>query len=149
MNGDIVENTTEKLHSFESTCREHGLSITPQRVAIYRELVSSTEHPSAVAIFNKVREYYANISLDTVNRTLLTFHKIGLAKVVESSGDPKRFDANLKPHHHFRCVRCGRIVDFRNEAYDALEVPPDMAKKFVILDKVVHLEGICDNCRKE
>ena len=130
----------ERLLSFEGICREHGLSITPQRVAIYKELISSAEHPSAVTIFNKVRKYYSNISLDTVNRTLLTFHKIGLAKVVESSGDPKRFDPNLEPHHHFRCISCGEIVDFRDESYDALEIPAEIKEKFVVLEKKVHLE---------
>ncbi len=138
----------EKLQSFESICREHGLSITPQRSAIFRELISSVEHPSAVTIFNKVREYFSNISLDTVNRTLLTFQEIGLAKVLESSGDAKRFDPNLEPHHHFRCIKCGKIVDFRNESYDALEVPADIKSKFIVTDKRVHLEGYCDECRK-
>ena len=137
----------ERLLSFEGICREHGLSITPQRVAIYKELICSAEHPSAVTIFNKVRKYYSNISLDTVNRTLLTFHKIGLAKVVESSGDPKRFDPNLEPHHHFRCISCGEIVDFRDESYDALEIPAEIKDKFVVLEKKVHLEGFCDQCK--
>lgn len=142
------ENTEERLLSFESVCREHGLSITPQRVAIYKELMSSTEHPSAVTIFNKVRQYYSNISLDTVNRTLLTFSKVGLAKVVESSGDPKRFDPNLEPHHHFRCISCGEIIDFLDESYDALEIPAEIREKFVVLEKKVHLEGFCDQCRE-
>jgi Fur family peroxide stress response transcriptional regulator len=139
--------TKEKLLSFERACREHSLSITPQRVAIYKELISSEEHPSAVTIFNKVREYFANISLDTVNRTLLTFQKIGLAKVVESSGDPKRFDPNLEPHHHFRCIRCGKIVDFKSKSYDGLEIPPELDDKFVVMEKIVHLEGFCDQCK--
>jgi Fur family peroxide stress response transcriptional regulator len=142
-----VDELEERLRSFEGICREHGLSITPQRVAIYKELISSSEHPSAVTIFNKVREYYANISLDTVNRTLLTFQRIGLAKVVESSGDAKRFDPNLEPHHHFKCIRCGKIVDFKNESYDALEVPPEIYEKFVVTGKKVHLEGVCDTCK--
>jgi Fur family peroxide stress response transcriptional regulator len=139
--------TKEKMLSFEKACREHSLSITPQRVAIYKELISSGEHPSAVTIFNKVREYYSNISLDTVNRTLLTFHKIGLAKIVESTGEPKRFDPNLESHHHFRCISCGEIVDFRDESYDALEIPAKIKDKFVVLEKKVHLEGLCDRCR--
>ena len=139
--------TKEKLLSFERACREHSLSITPQRVAIYKELVSSPDHPSAISIFTKVREYFANISLDTVNRTLLTFQEIGLAKVVESSGGPKRFDPNLEPHHHFRCISCGEIIDFRDEFYDALEVPAEIKEKFVVLEKKVHLEGFCDQCR--
>jgi len=141
------DSTEERLLSFKSVCREHGLSITPQRVAIYKELVSSPDHPSAVSIFNKVREYYANISLDTVNRTLLTFQKIGLAKVLESSGDPKRFDPNLEPHHHFRCIRCGEIIDFQDKIYDALEIPAEINQKFVVLEKRVHLEGYCDRCK--
>ncbi len=141
------DRTKERLLSFESICREHGLSITPQRVAIYTEIISSSEHPSAVTIFDKVREYYSNISLDTVNRTLLTFQKIGLAKVVESSGDPKRFDPNLEPHHHFRCVRCGKLVDFKSESYDALEIPQGLNEKFVVMEKIVHLEGLCEHCR--
>lgn len=141
------DKTEKRLRSFESICREHGLSITPQRVAIYKELISSAEHPSAITIFNKVREYFSNISLDTVNRTLLTFYEIGLARVVESSGDPKRFDPNLEPHHHFRCVGCGKIVDFKNELYDALEIPPELREKFVVMEKIVHLEGLCDKCR--
>jgi len=141
------DRTEERLLSFESICREHGLSITPQRVAIYKELLSSLEHPSAIMIYKKVSEYYPNISLDTVNRTLLTFHKIGLAKAVGGSGDPKRFDPNLEPHHHFRCVSCGEIIDFRDEFYDALEIPAEIKEKFVVLEKKVHLEGFCDQCR--
>ena len=141
------DRTEERMLSFESICREHGLSITPQRVAIYKELLSSLEHPSAIMIYKKVSEYYPNISLDTVNRTLLTFHKIGLAKAVGGSGDPKRFDPNLEPHHHFRCISCGEIIDFRDEFYDALEIPAEIKEKFVVLEKKVHLEGFCDQCR--
>ena len=135
-----------KMKKFESICHQNGLSVTPQRVAIYKELMASSDHPSAVKIFNKVREYYTNISLDTVNRTLLKFEEIGLAKVVESSGHPKSFDPNLEPHHHFRCVKCGKIIDFKDEVYDALGLPESIQKKFIILDKIVHLEGICDEC---
>lgn len=144
-------NTSQKpgRRSFAEICREHGLNVTPQRAAIYKELISSREHPSAVAILARVRETFPNISLDTVNRTLLTFHEIGLARVVESSGDPKRFDPNLEPHHHFRCVSCGKIVDFEHDPYNHLELPPEIAEKYQIQEKVVHLKGVCDQCRGE
>ena len=137
------------LKLFESKCRERGLSITPQRIAIFRELISTSEHPSAVSIFKKVRKYYGNISLDTVNRTLLTFQEIGLAKIVESSGDPKRFDPNLDPHHHFRCMKCGKIVDFQNPMYDAIEIPREIQEKYLVVDKRVYLEGFCEECQNE
>ena len=71
-----------------------------------------------------------------------------MAKVVESSGDPKRFDPNLEPHHHFRCVKCGKIVDFTNESFNELKIPPEIGDQFVIINKRVHMEGFCDKCRK-
>jgi Fur family peroxide stress response transcriptional regulator len=77
-------------------CREAGLKITPQRLAVYKVLLGSAEHPSAEAVFRKAREVLPNISLDTVNRTLLTLSEIGAALVVEGSGDAKRFDGNLE-----------------------------------------------------
>ena len=145
--GNETAHPKDKLLSFESICHSHGLSVTPQRVAIFNELIASSDHPSAVMIFNKVRAYYPNISLDTVNRTLLKFEELGLARIVESSGHPKSFDPNLEPHHHFRCVKCGRIIDFKDEGYDALEVPEAIKSKFVVTGKIVHLEGICDECK--
>jgi Fur family peroxide stress response transcriptional regulator len=139
----------EKLRSFKRICRDHGLRITPQRTAIYTELFSSDEHPSAITMYRKIRRYYPNISLGTVNSTLLTFAEIGLVHVVESSGDPKRFDPNLKSHHHFKCIRCGTIIDFHDASYDDLKVPRAIKRKYTVLSKKVHLEGLCDQCRKK
>lgn len=141
------ENLETELEIFKNICHKHGLKITPQRVAIYKELASSQKHPSASMIYRKIKNYFPNISFGTVNSTLLTFSEIGLAKVVESSGDSKRFDPNLEPHHHFKCMRCGKIVDFYNNAYNAIKVPAEINKKYLILGKKVHLEGLCDKCR--
>ena len=137
----------EKLRNFKEICRSRGMKITPQRVAIYRELLLSKKHPSATAIYRKIKDYYPNISLGTVNSTLLVFSRLGLATVVESSGEPKRFDANLEPHHHFKCMKCGKIIDFISDMYDNMTVPAEIENKYLVLGKKVHLEGLCDKCR--
>lgn len=139
----------EKMQAFQTKCRAAGLKMTPQRMAVYKVLIESKDHPSAETVFRKVRRMIPNISLDTVNRTLLTLSDIGVAFVVEGSGDPKRFDGNLETHQHFKCVRCRRIFDFHHKAFDNLVVPKKLAKKFTILRKAVYLEGICDSCRKK
>lgn len=141
------KNLEKRLQIFKNLCRKNGLKITPQRVVIYRELITSKKHPSASIIYRKIKNYFPNISLGTVNSTLLTFAKKGIAKVVESSGDPKRYDSNLTPHHHFRCMKCCKIVDFHNDAYDAIKIPATINKKFVVITKLIHLEGFCDKCR--
>ena len=138
----------EKLDAFQIRCREAGLKVTPQRTAVYKVLVKTDEHPSAEMVFRKVRMEFPNISLDTVNRTLLTLNEIGAAFIVEGSGDAKRFDGNLVPHQHFKCLKCKKIVDLFNAQFGEIEVPASL-NKFTVLKKTVYFEGICDSCKKK
>jgi Fur family peroxide stress response transcriptional regulator len=133
---------------FKQKCRAHGLKITPQRTAIHRELIKSKDHPSASDIFSRIRKTFPHISFDTVNRTLQSFNEIGVVTLVEGYGEPKRFDPDTKPHHHFRCVKCNYIIDLHNESFDNIRIPPDMKKRFTVLNRRVVIEGICEKCGK-
>jgi Fur family peroxide stress response transcriptional regulator len=136
-----------KISWLMGLCRESGLKVTPQRVAIYRELVGTDRHPSAEMLYERLKPIMPTLSFDTVNRTLLTFSQIGAAFIVEGSGDSRRFDAGLEKHQHFKCVKCKRIVDFHHEPFDEIELPSAVAGKFTVLKKTVYLEGICDVCK--
>jgi Fur family peroxide stress response transcriptional regulator len=133
---------------FYQKSKEHGLKITPQRTAIYQELIKAKDHPSADIIYKRIAKKIPNISFDTVNRTLLTFSKIGIANVVEGYGQPKRYDPDIDIHHHFRCIRCNNIIDFQNKAYDNIAVPEEISKQFTVMNKKVVLEGLCNKCKR-
>jgi Fur family peroxide stress response transcriptional regulator len=138
---------SKRLQEFGEKCKNAGLKMTPQRLAIYRYLLETEEHPSADIVFRNLRQTFPNISLDTVNRTLLTLNRIGAAYVVEGTGDVKRFDANLKDHQHFKCINCKRIIDFHHAPFDNVEIPTSIRDKFTILRKTVYFEGLCKNCQ--
>jgi Fur family peroxide stress response transcriptional regulator len=135
------------IEDFRLRCRQAGLKMTPQREAIYRFLIETDSHPSAEMVFDRIRRQMPNISLDTVNRTLLTFSEIGAAFVVEGSGDVRRFDGNLANHQHFKCIKCKRIIDFHHEPFDNILLPETIGEKFELLRITVYLEGICNHCR--
>jgi Fur family peroxide stress response transcriptional regulator len=137
------------LEGFESRCRKHGLKLTPQRIAIYKALVSTDSHPTADEVCQKVREEISNISLDTVNRTLLTLTEIGAAFQVEGTGQPRRFDGGLEDHQHFLCIKCGKVIDFQHDALGNIEIPDELEGKFQILRKTVYLEGFCNECAEK
>jgi len=139
----------EKIDAFHLSCRKAGLRITPQRTAIYKALLESDEHPSARTVFRRVRKVFPSISLDTVNRTLRTLSEIGVASVVEGSGNAKRFDGSLETHQHFKCTKCERIIDFYYKPFDNIPIPKSLGRKLIILRKTVHFEGICDLCAKK
>ncbi len=141
-----MENTDNKMQCFEDLCRKSGLKLTPQRQTVYKALINTHQHPTAEEIYREVKKDIPNISLDTVNRTLLTFAHIGVAFVVEGTGQPRRFDGDLENHQHFLCVRCGKIVDFKSDAYDNIVLPEEFESGYEILRKTVYLEGICPCC---
>lgn len=141
------KNRDEKLKSFYECCRKAGLKITPQRIAVYKSLITSSSHPTAERVFHNVRKEMSNISLDTVNRTLLTLVEIGVAFIVEGSGQPRRFDGGMEAHQHFRCLKCGKIIDFHYKPYDNIRVPVQL-RQIKVIRKTVCLEGYCTDCNE-
>jgi len=122
------------------------MKITPQRTVVYIEFARSKDHPSADILYKRVKKSLPNISFDTVYRTLLSFSEMGIADVVEGYGEPKRFDPDTGKHHHFRCMKCGKIIDFRSELYDSIKIPKKIEEDFTVINRKVILEGFCEYC---
>lgn len=135
-----------RVDAFVTTCRAKGYSVTPQRLALYRELISTDTHPSPEHLFAKVREQMPTLSLATVYKAVDTFRDLGVVQDVSPLHDRMRLDANLDPHHHLICVECKRIVDISCEAFDRLEVPPDQAHGFEVFSHWVQFSGRCPEC---
>lgn len=145
-----MKTVTEDIKKlFYDKCAEKGLKITPQRTLILEELSTAKDHPTADAIYKRVRKRLPNISFDTVYRTLLSFTEIGILTLVEGYGEQKRFEPNGHQHHHFRCIKCHTIFDFENDAYDDISIPPEVQKQGTVMSKRVVLEGICSKCKRK
>lgn len=142
-----MEESKDKLDTFRKRCKEKGLKITPQRIAIYKALLASKEHPSAETVYGKIREVLPNVSFDTVNRTLNTLSEIGAAFIVEGSGDVRRFDGNLVNHQHLKCVKCKKIFDFSHKTFENIAVPEKLSGSFKVLRATVYIEGLCQSCQ--
>ncbi len=145
----LNENGQELVASFRDRCKQHNLNITPQRIAIYEQLIKAGNHPDSDDIYEKVRTVFPHISLDTVYRTLSKFVEIGLIHVVEGYGEPKRYDPDINQHHHFRCRKCNKIMDFHDAHYDNLKIPKAVKKNYKVTNVKVILEGICNKCLRK
>lgn len=141
-----IENNGKK-GDFEGLCRKAGLKVTPQRATIYKALAGTTAHPSAEQLYRMVKPEMPHISLDTVNRTLNTFADVGIAFIVEGTGEAKRFDADLTGHQHFRCIKCRKIIDFYEASFEGLPIPAELEGKCEVLRRTVYFEGLCENCK--
>jgi Fur family peroxide stress response transcriptional regulator len=82
-----------------------------KRDAILKAIQSTTEHPSAQWIYDKLKPHIPNLSLGTVYRNINIFLHEGLAASVGVVNGEERFDGVVEPHPHLVCSRCGRVMD--------------------------------------
>src|SRR5262249_10873483 len=103
----IVRRTIPKTSA--AALRARGLRLTGPRRVVLEVLRGTDAHPTAEIVHRLVRRRLPRVSLGTVYRNLRLLVAEGLA--AEIQGPHARFDANMDAHHHFTCMRCGRIVD--------------------------------------
>ncbi len=137
----------ERVSEFIDRSKELGIKVTPQRIAIYKELASTDQHPSTEIIYKKIKDYYPNISLTTVYRTLETFEKLGLISVVNVLYNAARYDANLDPHHHIVCTECKKVEDVYDESLNNLDISNKTLGDYKVEGYSLLLSGICTSCR--
>jgi Fur family peroxide stress response transcriptional regulator len=129
--------------------RAAGLKLTPQRMAIVRELAADPTHPTAQELFERLRPALPTTSFATVYNTLDALASAGLCASLSLSPGPARFDPNMRPHHHAVCDACGLVRDIPCDA------PPEPTRAgsaeppgFEI--RVVELiyRGLCAECAR-
>jgi len=91
--------------------RAAGLKLTPQRLAIVRELAVDESHPTAQELFERLLPSMPTMSFATVYNTLDALSSAGLCAALALSPGSGRFDPNMEPHHHLVCDACGSVRD--------------------------------------
>lgn len=138
-----------RVKNFESVCRGKGITLTHQRMEIFREIAQAGDHPNADQVFQRVRNRLPTVSLDTVYRTLWLLKDLGLVVPLGSSRERTRFDANLTSHHHFVCGRCGFTRDFYSNNLDNLSLPESVGSFGEIEAVHVEVRGVCRECAEK
>ncbi len=135
----------QSIDGLVARCRAEGMNMTPQRLGIYRALLSSYDHPSPEVLFDRVRPVMPSISLATIYKTLDTLVALGFASELPSTGDTKRYDANMARHHHLVCRKCDAVEDFEDDGLSAVKLPRRL-NGFQPEHLSIHVHGLCKAC---
>ena len=100
-----------RIHAMLEDVRASGLKLTPQRMAIVRELACDPTHPTAQELFDRLRPAMPTMSFATVYNTLDSLASAGLCAALSLSPGASRFDPNMEAHHHAVCDACGLVRD--------------------------------------
>jgi Fur family peroxide stress response transcriptional regulator len=138
-----------------AACRERGVRLTPQRLAIFDYLAQRPGHPTAEDVYQEVLARHPTLSFATVYNTLELLAELGEVRMVIVDELRRRYDVNTEPHQHAVCRRCRRIVDVHDdeigggdrlrEALARVDLP---GSDFVVEAASVEFSGLCGVCAR-
>jgi Fur family peroxide stress response transcriptional regulator len=137
------------FEDFQTLCRECGLIATHQRYLTYRTIVSLDGNPTPEEVFEAVRKNIPSISLATVYKNIDTLVDHGMLRDVSPNYGSRRVDSTFRPHDHFVCRVCRKVIDLGKhiELQPPARADLPMGTKFEYY--MVEAIGICSACASQ
>lgn len=126
---------------------ERKRNYSRKREAILNAVRSTTSHPTADWVYEKLKSEYPDLSLGTVYRNLAQFKEEGTIASIGVVNGQERFDGNVHPHTHFVCSKCGAVLDIPDDYIGADRIGEAEKKYHLRIDSSdVLLRGVCPDC---
>jgi Fur family peroxide stress response transcriptional regulator len=130
-----------------SAFRSKGFKATSQRIAICRNVLSSSEHPNAHKIYTEVKRTHPTVSLATVYKTLTVLRELNLVQELSLIQGDTRFDPHVEPHLNLICNGCGIVKDIDDNRLNEVINKAVKLARFSPQRQSFVLYGLCDQCK--
>lgn len=133
----------ENLSRIERLCAAQGLRMTGQRRIIARVLSNADDHPDVEEVCRRANKIESGISLSTVYRTLRLFAEKGILERHDFGAGRGRYEQASRDHHdHLIDVESGRVIEFRSEEIEKLQVRIARELGFELVGHKLELYGV-------
>ncbi len=124
--------------------------MTGEREALLRAALGRRRHFTLDELVEEAVGGDGRASRATVYRGLPILVEAGILQPVLVSDEPRRFELALgrRHHDHLMCRRCGRVVEFRSEVIEELQLKVAARHGFRLTSHVHELVGDCAACRR-
>lgn len=120
-----------------------GLRLTDARRAILQALQSSDDHPDALMLHERAKAIDPTIAQATVYRTMRLLEEVGLVEKHDFGKGRARYEeAEKDQHDHLINLTTGEIIEFQDEALEALKVAIARKLGFDLRDHRLELYGV-------
>jgi Fur family ferric uptake transcriptional regulator len=118
------------------------------RFHILEVFLQTEQHLTKQALHRAVQEAGYDLEEDLVGDTLELMCRYGFAQKNRfDTGEVCYEHLHLGQHHdHMICTKCRRIIEFRDDQLERLQVQVAAARGFHLLQHRMELYGICDHC---
>ena len=134
------ETSMNKLREY---LEKRGIQPSFHRLKILEYLMTHRTHPTVESIYKALSKDIPTLSKTTIYNTLKLFLSKGIVWGLTIDENEMRYDFNTEPHAHFKCVKCGRVLDV------SLELPLlESIEGHKVMETHLYLKGICKDCLK-
>jgi Fe2+ or Zn2+ uptake regulation protein len=126
--------------------REGGYRETSQRLVLHRVLRELGRHATAEEVLQAAAAHLPGLALPTVYATLDLFEQLGVARRIDGAGTAVLYDPRTDAHHHFRCRRCGRVLDVDAPVDERRLMSAARAAGLEVDGVEITLRGVCGDC---
>ncbi len=136
------------MENFRAVISDGGLKATKQREEIFNIFLKSSGHKNLSQIYAQVAKVNPKIGYTTVYRTLKLLTRLGLAEERKFADGETRYEpiARGGHHDHLICLGCGKIIEFEDDAIEALQNRIADRYRFKIFHHRMELYGRCVEC---
>jgi len=135
-------------NKFKTYLKSKKLKFTPEREAILKKVFSLHEHFDVEKLYEKLDK---RISRATIYRTLSLLVKSKLVEELFRCQDKISYEYIFghKHHDHMLCIKCGKIIEFREEKIEKLQEAVCKKYGFTPVEHRLSIRGYCKECSND
>lgn len=143
----INDNAYEK-GNFRSLIEDDDIGDVEERLNVIDAFLATEDHVSLEEMLELLKERGYDYDPAFVRQCMNRWVEHGFAQKKEFEGQPPRYEhRHLGRHHdHLICTKCGKIVEFRDEELEKLQVKIAAAQGFHMLQHKMEIYGLCPRC---
>lgn len=124
--------------------QDAGVKLSMQRISIMEYLLTHAVHPTAENVFCNLYPQIPTLSRTTVYNTLKLLADKGAVTAITIDDKMVRYDGDISIHAHFRCKRCGTVIDVPVSGLESVKNIGGEALR--ITDMQLYYYGYCPAC---
>src|SRR5581483_2034082 len=118
--------------------------------AVLDAVRSTNNHPTALEVYEIVKQQRPRIGLASIYRILHTLVEQEYIRELALGDESSRYDSRTSRHDHALCKSCGKLLDVPVEIVFSLPALQNAAQTLGIAleSHEVRLYGLCESCRE-
>lgn len=139
------------LEFYAAKLKESNIKLTPQRLAIIKELLSEESPVTSDYLHRKILIDFPTITQATIDNNMKIYEQCNVVKKVKTNSRTFKYEMTQLPFYkcEVSCIRCGIYLDFSDKGKGLINYFDDILTGFNPLNLNLKIQGLCAECEEK